>query len=176
MIAPSADCQTSAQRSDSDHCAIHQIVTDPGTSGSRIAGQHELGSPAEAAGLTNWISFAGTIDIPHEMALVHWNSWWFDEPELHWERSLLAHLDRPRTPTLIVHGTADDRVHPEQSLELYTALRIKKVPTQLVFYPREPHGLNERTHQLDFVMRVLEWFDRHLAGPASEESQKSDGS
>ena len=52
---------------------------------------------------------------------------------------------------------------PEQSLELYTALRIQQVPTQLVFYPREPHGLNERAHQLDFVRRVLDWFDRHLA-------------
>ena len=129
-----------------------------------------------AAGLTNWIAFAGTTDIPFEMALVHWNSWWFDEPELHWQRSPLAHLDQARTPTLIVHGAADDRVHPEQSLELYTALRIKEVPTQLVFYPREPHGLNERAHQLDFVTRVLDWFDRHLAPPDSEEESPNGGS
>ena len=129
-----------------------------------------------AAGLTNWIAFAGTTDIPHEMALVHWNSWWFDEPELHWQRSPLAHLEESRTPTLIVHGTADDRVHPEQSLELYTALRIKEVPTQLVFYPREPHGLNERAHQLDFVTRVLDWFDRHLAGAITENDPPGDGS
>jgi dipeptidyl aminopeptidase/acylaminoacyl peptidase len=118
-----------------------------------------------AAGLTNWIAFSGTTDIPHEMALVHWDSWWFDEPELHWQRSPLAHLNQARTPTLIVHGTADDRVHPEQSLELYTALRLKEVPTQLVYYPREPHGLNERAHQLDFVTRVLDWFDQYLAPP-----------
>ncbi|MCZ6466335.1 MAG: prolyl oligopeptidase family serine peptidase, partial [Alphaproteobacteria bacterium] len=26
-----------------------------------------------AAGISNWISFAGTTDIPHEMSLVHWN-------------------------------------------------------------------------------------------------------
>jgi len=129
-----------------------------------------------AAGLTNWIAFAGTTDIPFEMALVHWDSWWFDEAELHWQRSPLAHLDQARTPTLIVHGSADDRVHPEQSLELYTALRIKEVPTQLVYYPREPHGLNERAHQLDFVTRVLDWFDRHLAPPKPEEDSPNDGS
>jgi dipeptidyl aminopeptidase/acylaminoacyl peptidase len=96
------------------------------------------------------------------MSLVHWDSWWFDKPELHWERSPLAHLEKAATPTLIVHGAADDRVHPEQSLELYTALRIKGVPTSLVFYPREPHGLNERAHQLDFIERVVAWFDEHL--------------
>jgi len=117
-----------------------------------------------AAGLTNWIAFAGTTDIPYEMSLVHWDSWWFDEPELHWKRSPLAHINQARTPTLIVHGTADDRVHPEQSLELYTALRIKGVPTTFVEYPREPHGLNERAHRLDFIARVLTWFDQHLRG------------
>jgi len=114
------------------------------------------------AGLTNWIAFAGTTDIPNEMSLVHWDSWWFDEAELHWARSPLAHLDQARTPTLIVHGEADDRVHPEQSLELYTALRLKRIPTRLVLYPREPHGLDERAHQLDYIDRVLAWFRTHV--------------
>jgi len=118
------------------------------------------------AGLTNWIAFAGTTDIPYEMSLVHWDSWWFDEPELHWQRSPLAHLDQARTPTLIVHGEADDRVHPEQSLELYTALRLKQIPTRLVLYPREPHGLDERAHQLDYIERVLDWFRTHVADVA----------
>jgi dipeptidyl aminopeptidase/acylaminoacyl peptidase len=110
------------------------------------------------AGLTNWIAFAGTTDIPNEMSLVHWDSWWFDETDLHWQRSPLAHLAEARTPTLIVHGEADDRVHPEQSLELYNALRLKQIKTQLVLYPREPHGLDERAHQLDFIRRVVDWF------------------
>ena len=59
---------------------------------------------------------------------------------------------------------ADERVHPGQSIELYTALRIKGVPTDLVLYPREPHGLLEREHQLDFMRRILEWFDQYLKG------------
>ena len=94
-----------------------------------------------AAGLTNWIAFAGTTDIPYEMSLVHWDSWWFDEPELHWERSPLAHVQKAHTPTLIVHGEKDDRVHPEQGLEMYTALRIKGVPTQYVVYIHHPGEL-----------------------------------
>jgi dipeptidyl aminopeptidase/acylaminoacyl peptidase len=55
-------------------------------------------------------------------------------------------------------------VHPGQSIELYTALRIKGVPTDLVLYPREPHGLLEREHQLDFMRRILDWFDIYLKG------------
>ncbi|CAN5621533.1 hypothetical protein BH23GEM6_BH23GEM6_03130 [soil metagenome] len=33
-----------------------------------------------------------------------------------------------RTLTLIGHGLGDDRVHPEQSLDLYNALRLQRVP------------------------------------------------
>ncbi len=121
-----------------------------------------------AAGLTNWISFAGTTDIPYEMSLVHWDSWWFDEPELHWRRSPMAYLNQARTPTLVITGAADERVHPEQSRQLYTGLRIKGVPTQLVFYPREPHGLRERAHQLDFIERTIGWFDEYLGVPKVE--------
>ncbi len=118
-----------------------------------------------AAGLTNWLSFAGTTDIPYEMSLVHWDSWWFDEPELHWQRSPMAYLNQAKTPTLVVTGAKDERVHPEQARQLFTGLRIKGVPTELVFYPREPHGLRERAHQLDFIERTLGWFDKHLAVP-----------
>ena len=65
----------------------------------------------------------------------------------------------------MVTGAKDERGHPEQAMELHTALRIKKVPTELVFYPREPHGLRERVHQLDFIERTLGWFDRYLSLP-----------
>ncbi len=114
------------------------------------------------AGISNWVSFTGTTDIPYEMSIVHWDTWWFDDPGLAWDRSPLAHINDTRTATLVGHGLADERVHPEQSIELYTGLRIKGVPSGLVLYPREPHGLVERAHQLDFMWRILEWFDKYL--------------
>lgn len=114
------------------------------------------------AGLTNMTAFMGTTDIPVEMSAVHFDLWWFDNPGIYWDRSPIAHVSESSTPTLIGHGLADERVHPEQSLELYTALDLKGVPTELVYYPREPHGLNERAHQLDFMRRILEWMDRYL--------------
>ena len=109
------------------------------------------------AGLTNMISFTGTTDIPYEMSIVHWNQWWFDNPEFHWERSPLSHINTAKTPTLIIHGLKDDRVHPEQSLELWQGLKIKGVDTELVLYPREPHGLIERVHKLDYMERLVGW-------------------
>jgi len=116
------------------------------------------------AGISNWTSFTGTTDIPYEMSIVHWDTWWFDDPGLAWDRSPLAHIDGTKTAILVGHGMADTRVHPEQSIEMYTALRIKGVPTGLLLYPREPHGLLEPAHQLDFMRRMLQWFDQHVKG------------
>lgn len=114
------------------------------------------------AGLSNWISFMGTTDIPHEMAVVHWDLYWFDNPGQHWERSPVAWLNTPNSPLLVATGLADERVHPEQSLQMYQFLKMKGVPTGLILYPREPHGLLERAHQLDFMERVVRWFGEHL--------------
>jgi len=114
------------------------------------------------AGISNWISFTGTTDIPYEMSLVHWNSWWFDEPDLHWKRSPLAHINNAQTPTLVIHGDSDVRVHPAQGLELYQALRIKGVPTRYVIYPRQAHGLSDRAHREDYLGRVLDWYNTYV--------------
>ena len=114
------------------------------------------------AGLTNMISFMGTTDIPYEMSVVHWNQWWFDNQELHWERSPLSHINNAQTPTLIIHGLRDERVHPEQGMQLWQALNIKNVDTELVLYPREPHGLIERPHQLDYMERLVNWYNKYV--------------
>jgi dipeptidyl aminopeptidase/acylaminoacyl peptidase len=116
------------------------------------------------AGISNWTSFTGTTDIPHEMSLVHWDLYWFDNPGQYWDRSPLAYINQANTPTLVATGGADERVHPAQAMEFHQALRLKGVPTELVIYPRQPHGLRDRAHQVDFMERLGRWFDRYLKG------------
>lgn len=80
------------------------------------------------------------------------------------ERSPLVHVSEARTPTLILHG-AEDRCTPiGQALEFYQALGNQDVETELVVYPREGHGFQERIHQLDAWQRTVSWFDKHLQG------------
>ena len=43
-------------------------------------------------------------------------------------------------------------------------LRKNDVPVELVFYPREPHGLQEPRHQLDKMKREYAWFAKHVLG------------
>jgi dipeptidyl aminopeptidase/acylaminoacyl peptidase len=115
-----------------------------------------------AAAITNWVSFTGTTEIEHENSLVHWNLWPWEDMELAWSRSPLAHIEKSKTAALIVHGSADTRVPVGQSQELYRGLRHLGVPTQLVMYPREGHGIAENVHALDFMNRFLDWFDTHV--------------
>ncbi|MFQ5627418.1 MAG: alpha/beta fold hydrolase [bacterium] len=113
-------------------------------------------------GIANQVSKAGVTDTPVENAIVHWNVWLYDNMDLVWDRSPIKHIRNAKTPTLIAHGERDLRVPTGQSFELYRGLRHMKVPTELVIYPREPHGLRERAHQLDFCRRALRWYERYL--------------
>jgi dipeptidyl aminopeptidase/acylaminoacyl peptidase len=126
--------------------------------GTRHSERFRLAIPF--AGISNWMSFFGTTDIPYEMALAHWDLWPWEHPLLMWERSPIAYIDRANTPMIIGAGLVDERVHPEQMLQLHQALRLKGVPSTLVLYPREPHGLLERQHQLDYMRRIVAAFDR----------------
>jgi dipeptidyl aminopeptidase/acylaminoacyl peptidase len=128
--------------------------------GTRHSARFRLAMPF--AGISNWMSFTGTTDIPVEMAVVHWDLWPYEHPLLMWERSPMAHLDNAHTPMIIGQGLVDERVHPEQMIQLHQALRLKGVSSELVMYPREPHGLLERQHQLDYMRRVVTAFDRYV--------------
>jgi hypothetical protein len=66
------------------------------------------------------------------------------------------------TPLLLLHGERDTNTALANSRELYTSLKARGAPVQLVTYPREDHGMDEPAHDLDARERTLDWFDRWL--------------
>jgi len=48
--------------------------------------------------------------------------------------------------------------------QMYQALRSRNVPTQLVVYPGESHGLTVPSYLKDRMMRNLAWYTRFLKG------------
>ncbi|HZT96174.1 MAG TPA: prolyl oligopeptidase family serine peptidase, partial [Chloroflexota bacterium] len=117
------------------------------------------------AGLSNLVSDQGTNDIPVFNLDYFYDSYGalYRDPALLWERSPLKHVARVTTPTLILHGEKDERVSVSQGREFYQALRSLGVPCEMVVYPREPHGLREREHQLDLQRRIVAWLKRYTA-------------
>lgn len=113
------------------------------------------------AGLANLISDHGTDDIP-SANLLYFPGHPYDNLEMYWQASAMKNITKVTTPTLILHGDSDDRVQPSQGAEMYRALKVLGVPVQFVRYPREPHGLKERAHQLDLLKRLLDWYTKYL--------------
>ena len=66
------------------------------------------------------------------------------------------------TPILILHGGADWRVKPSQSLDMAAELTKHKIPYRLMIFEGGDHGLSE--HKLEVNAAVVNWFDRFLKG------------
>ncbi len=116
------------------------------------------------AGVTNLISMAGLSDIP-EFNRSYFQSWPWEDPDFYVEHSAVLHANRAKTPTLILHGESDARVPTSQGWEFYQALKHCGVETDLVLYPRQPHGPREPKLLRDLQRRHLDWMNRHvLAG------------
>ncbi|HET7034602.1 MAG TPA: S9 family peptidase [Thermomicrobiaceae bacterium] len=112
------------------------------------------------AGIANWVSFQGTADV--RSVFDSYLGRVDEEPEVHWRLSPIRNIKHATTPTLILYGEADARVPVTQGYELYEGLKGRGVETELVAYPREPHAIGERKHQLDLLPRAIGWYQRHL--------------
>jgi dipeptidyl aminopeptidase/acylaminoacyl peptidase len=48
--------------------------------------------------------------------------------------------------------------------QLYQALRRLGVPTELVIYPGQGHGIRRPSYQKDRYQRYIAWYDKHVKG------------
>jgi dipeptidyl aminopeptidase/acylaminoacyl peptidase len=81
--------------------------------------------------------------------------------------SPIRYITRARTPTLIIEGERDHDVTMAEAEQMYQGLKLQKVETQLVVYPREGHGFHEPKHRADAYERMLRWFGEHLTTAAT---------
>ena len=66
------------------------------------------------------------------------------------------------TPTQVIHGEEDIRVPLSQGLEFYNALKRQGCLTEMIIYPRTPHGPREPKFIVDIGNRIITWFNKHL--------------
>jgi dipeptidyl aminopeptidase/acylaminoacyl peptidase len=118
------------------------------------------------AGLSDWISYYGTNGIDQWMIPFFGKSV-YDDPAPYWAMSAIRTIKQARTPTFIYVGERDIEVPPTQSIEYWHALQAMNVPTSLVIYPDEGHGIRAPEHDLDLRRRTVEWFDRYLGHPGT---------
>jgi dipeptidyl aminopeptidase/acylaminoacyl peptidase len=74
----------------------------------------------------------------------------------------LLKADRIKTPTLFMSGEKDFNVPTAGSEQMYQALRTLGVPTELIIYPGQFHGISIPSYQRDRLERWRAWFDKYL--------------
>ena len=130
-----------------------------------ITQTNDFKAAVSGAGMANLISEFGTEDHPAGDEWFYGVPW--EKPEGFLNSSPFLHLKNAKTPTLVLQGDADTIDPLGQSQELYRGLKRYGVESELVVYPREPHGFQEEKHLLDRLNRILAWYDKYLKGTAA---------
>jgi dipeptidyl aminopeptidase/acylaminoacyl peptidase len=115
------------------------------------------------AGLPNLVSMVTTTDIPDYLAAHMGGEFWLDY-ETYEKHSAMYRIKNVTTPTQVIHGAQDLRVPFTQGQEFYVALTRLGVRTEMIVYPRTPHGPREPKFLMDVTPRILTWFEKHLKG------------
>ncbi len=116
----------------------------------------------------NWTSFALTSDV-YTLFARYWFGElpWEEGAQAHyWARSPLSRVGNVTTPTAVMVGEQDHRTPPSEAEQFYQALRLRHVPTRLVYIPGSPHDIAQRPSGLIAkVTNTLAWFAEHDGPP-----------
>ena len=72
------------------------------------------------------------------------------------------HADRIKTPVMFLSGLKDFNVPTAGSEQMYQALKSLGIPTQLVLYPGQFHGITVPSYQVDRFQRYIAWYNKYL--------------
>jgi dipeptidyl aminopeptidase/acylaminoacyl peptidase len=105
----------------------------------------------------------------------HYQKEWETELGLPWDNtegwmriSPFFQVRKVKTPTLVLCGEKDVNVPLLNSEQLYQALRRLGVPTELIVYPGQSHGITKPSYQKDRFERYIAWYDRYVKGKGGE--------
>jgi dipeptidyl aminopeptidase/acylaminoacyl peptidase len=126
---------------------------------------------SSGAGVVDQVIQWATEDTPghvinYNNAMQPWG-----DPTIYRAQSPLYRLNRVVTPTLIHVGENDERVPAAHSRGLYRGLKFYvRVPTELLVYPGEGHGLTTYKHRKAKLEWDHAWFDRYVLGSSARGS------
>lgn len=114
-----------------------------------------------SAGISNWQSYYGENGIDAWM-LPYFGASVYEDPAVYAKSSPINFINNVRTPTFAYVGERDIECPAAQTQEFWHALKALGVPTSVMIYPGEGHGLRDPANTADAMRRTVEWFDRYL--------------
>ena len=111
------------------------------------------------AGVPNLIGML-TTDI-HDFIPWHFEGEFYNNVEKYIEHSPLFNAGNVITPSQVIHGEKDVRVPVAQGYEFYRAIKRKGVETEMIVYPRMPHGIREPKFIQHCGESIMGWFEKY---------------
>lgn len=109
-------------------------------------------------------------NIDERMAYYDTEELWFPEwerggtpwekPEAYTRHNPIDHVDKWKTPTLLIHGAKDFRVVDSQGISTFTALQRKGIPSKLLYFPDENHWVLKPHNSIQWHETVIGWLDQ----------------
>ncbi|MCZ6689821.1 MAG: S9 family peptidase [Planctomycetota bacterium] len=134
---------------------------------------------ASGAGVADFLFQFGLEDTPGHVVNYSggfpWEKW-----ELMMKRSPLVHANLVKTPVLFLVGSGDARVPAAHARAFHRSLTYVGVPTELVVFPGEGHGLSKMKHRRAKIELELAWFEKYVLGldptppPEEKKADKSE--
>ncbi len=97
-----------------------------------------------------------------ELGQVRMGKGMFDDFQNYYDQSPVQNAAGITSPFMILHGTVDGAVDWNQGLEFYNAARRLGKNVILLSYPGENHHLANKNNQIDFQIRMKQYFDHYL--------------
>lgn len=87
---------------------------------------------------------------------------YFAVPEKHERFNPVLHVNKWKTPMLVVQGDLDFRIPTTQGLSTFTALQRRGIESKLLVFPDENHWVLKPANSLLWHHTVIGWLDQHL--------------
>jgi dipeptidyl aminopeptidase/acylaminoacyl peptidase len=72
------------------------------------------------------------------------------------------YIQNAKTPTLVIHGQLDYRVHLSQGQQMFQSLKRLGVPARFVYFPDEGHFVTKPQNYVYWYNEMLGWLSRYL--------------
>ncbi len=85
-----------------------------------------------------------------------------ENPDGYDDNSPINHVDKIKGNYLLVHGSADDNVHYQNTMEMVSALTEADVDFELMIYPNHNHGIRGGNSRLHLYRMMTDFLARNL--------------
>jgi dipeptidyl aminopeptidase/acylaminoacyl peptidase len=113
----------------------------------------------------NAMAYFGVDDIGAITDVAELGGHPWEIPDVYLALSPIMHVGKVATPTLIEHQELDYRCPLSQAEMWYAALMKRGIPTKLILYPNESHGMSRNgkpRHRIERLAHNAAWFDEWM--------------